>query len=335
VLIEFTAVNPRFAPPPRPSAGRKPSVLLVDDHRQVLEAVSAMLSADFDVVDVATDGSQAIDKASRLKPDVIVMDVEMPGVTGFQAIRALKQGGSPATPVVFLSMHGSDEVVSEAFRCGAHGYVLKQRIARDLVAALDQALRGRAFVPSLGALVTAGHDSHVVQRYGGEDPFLNGLAAAFDLALRRGDATCLIATTSVRDGVRDRLLARGWDVGGAVGHKRFVAIDVADAFKRFMRNGLPEPSLLAEIAAELDDYRRTESEGPTSRLTVAGNMVMMLSEAGNAAAAVATERLWNVLTHDLPFLTICGYASACFHDDSSAWADICGEHRALSHANDV
>jgi hypothetical protein len=81
-----------------------------------------------------------------------------------------------------------------------------------------------------------------------------------------------------------------------------------------MRNGLPDPDRLAEIAAELDQYRRAVSEGATSRLTVFGNMVVSLSADGNAPAVIALESLWNRLTHGLPFLTLCGYDSCCFHD---------------------
>src|SRR5262245_16955440 len=102
----------------------KPKVLLVDDHQAILEQVSAMLADDFDVVNVATDGRQAIDTARHVDPDLIVLDINMPGLDGFQTIRALEQAGSRA-PVVFLSMVDAEEQVSEAFRCGARGYVLK------------------------------------------------------------------------------------------------------------------------------------------------------------------------------------------------------------------
>ena len=142
-----------------------------------------------------------------------------------------------------------------------------------------------------------------MQLYDGVESFVDGLAAFFDLALRRGDATCVIATRPIREGLRDRLRARGWDVGGSSGHKRYLAIDAADALNRFMRNGLPDPDRLAEVARELDEYRRAESEGGTSRLTVFGNMVVSLSADGNAPAVIALESLWNRLTHDLPFLT--------------------------------
>jgi len=84
----------------------------------------------------------------------------------------------------------------------------------------------------------------------------DGLAAFFDLALRRGDATCVIATEDVRDGLGRRLRARGWDVGAPHTHERYLVIDAAEALNRFMRKGLPDADLLGEIAGELDQYRR-------------------------------------------------------------------------------
>ena len=295
-----------------------------------------MLSGDFDVVGVATDGTEAVGKAGQANPDVIVMDVQMPGLDGFGTLRALKRGGLVATPVVFVSMHDADEIVSEAFRCGGRGYVLKQRVGHDLMNALDQVLDGRAFVPSLGTLLSGNDVVHAMQLYDGAESFADGLAGFFDLALRRGDATCLIANRLVRESVRDGLRARGWDVGGSSRHKRYLEVDAADALNRFIRNGLPDPDRLAGVVKELDEYRRAESAGATSRLTVCGNMVVSLIEDGNAPAAIALESLWNELTRDLPFLTLCGYASSCFHDGvPGLWSGACTEHRALSHAKDV
>ena len=331
------AVSRRVRSTTLSGAGPKPRVFLVDDHRQVLDAVSAMLADDFDVVGVATDGSQALDTVRQIDPDVIVLDVDLPGLDGFQTLRALKRGGLPTPPVVFLSMHDADDIISEAFRCGGRGYVLKSQCGRDLARALDQALRGRVFVPSLAALFgLANGGGHAMQLHGGVESFLDGLAGFFDCALRRGDATCVIATRRVREGLGDRLQARGWNVGGSSGHKRYLVIDAADALQRFMRNGLPEADRLAEVAAELDQYRRAVAEGATSRLTVFGNMVVSLSADGNAEAVIALERQWNTLTHELPFFTLCGYARSCFHEGvPDLWPGVCAEHRALSHASDV
>jgi CheY-like chemotaxis protein len=295
------------------------------------------LADSYDVVGVATDGIQALAAVRRLHPDVVVLDVDMPELDGLATCRALQQGESAAPPVVFLSMHDADAVVSAAFQCGGRGYVLKQRAGRDLVHAIDQALSGRAFVPSLGSLwPLAGGGLHVMQLYDDEATFAEGIAVLFDLSLRNGDATCIIADRAVRDILAARLRSRGWDVGGSSGCQRYLALDTDDALNRFMRNGLPDPVRLAEIARELDDYLRAVSTGSTPRLTLCGTMVVSLLADGNTQAAAALESHWNQLIRGLPILTVCGYSLSCFHDEMPGlWSSACTEHGALSLAADV
>jgi CheY-like chemotaxis protein len=311
-------------------------VFLVDDHSQILDAVSAMLADDFDVVGVATDGRQTLDMVRQADPDIVVLDVEMPGLDGFETCHALRQTGVP-TPVVFLSMHEGDEFVNEAFRCGGRGFVSKARVSRDLVEALDQALCGRLFVPSLTSLLPlANGGAHAMQLHCGPESLLDGLAPMFELALQRGDATCVIATKEIREGLADRLRARGWNVGGPSGHRRYLDVDAAGALNRFMQNGLPEVDRLAAVAAELDQFRLAEGQGPSPHLMIFGNMAASLSHDGNEKAVLALERLWNTLTNGLPFLTLCGYDTSCFHDRvPNLWGDVCGQHWALSHASDL
>jgi CheY-like chemotaxis protein len=311
-------------------------VLLVDDHRVLLERVSSLLSDDFDVVGLFTDGRKAIDAAPTVAPDVIVLDINMPGLDGFQTMRALEQSGSRA-PVVFLSLHDAEEYVVEAFRCGARGYVLKRELVQDLSGALDQVLQGRMFAPSLTSLYRLARPgaSHAMQLYGDVPSFLDGLAAFFDMALRHGDATCIAATEDVREGLRARLRVRGWDVGGSPG-ERCLFLDARETLKRFMRNGLPDAELLAEVVAELDDFRRAVANNATSRLTMFGNMVVSLIASGNAEGTIALEKQWNALTHDRPYFTLCGYATSCFYNGSAdLWSRVCAEHWAVSQVSDL
>jgi DNA-binding NarL/FixJ family response regulator len=314
----------------------KPTVLLVDDHRGILERVSAMLAGDFDVAGMATDGELALDMAEHVDPDAIVLDINMPGMDGFQTKRALEQAGSRA-PVVFLSALEDDDCASEAFRCGGRGYVVKPSLTRDLASALDQVLLGRLFAPSLTSLYeSAGVGGHAVQLHDDAERFLDRVAALLHGALRRGDATCVIGTEAFREGVEGRLRRAGWDVGGPSGHRRYLAIDAADALSRVMRNGLPDATLVGEIASELDGYRRTVTEGTASRLTISGNVAVSLVENGDPAAGLAIERQWHTLTRDLPFFTVCGYHVSCFHDSGpDVWSDACAGHSAVSHSNNL
>ena len=297
----------------------------------MLERVTALLARDFDIAGVATDGRQAIAVAGERAPDAVVLDINMPGLDGYETKHALDESGIRA-PVVFLSTFDSDDHVDEAFRCGARGYVLKSHIADDLVRALQHVLRGRLVVPSLPSLyrLTSG-GGHAMQLYRDPAAFADGLAGFFDLALRRGDATCVIATEDIRDALDDCLRARGWDTGGTSRHSCYT-LDAADALGRVMRNGLPDPSRVAEIAAELNDYRLSVGGGET-RLTLFGNTVTVLLADGNTDGVIALESLWNSVTRTLPFFTLCGYSTASrLHEQTGPWFDACAEHSAVSHA---
>ena len=319
-----------------PTGSPRPRVLLVDDHRGVLEHLTRLLSDDFDVAGLATDGLQALEASRQLAPDAIVLDINMPGLNGFQTLRALERAGSRA-PAVFLSMHDAEDIIAEAFRSGGCGYVLKGHAARDLAPALDHALAGRTFVPSLVSLLRLGkRGGHAMQLHDSAEPLADSLAAFFDLALRQGDATCVIAPVEIREALAARLRARGWDVDAPSGHKRYLAIDAAEALNRFMRNGRPDQDRLAEIAAELDQYRRNAAAAPASRLTIFGNMAALLSAGGNHRAAIELENTWDRLTRELPFLTVCGYSTSCFHDGvADLYSRACAEHRAVGHSSEL
>jgi DNA-binding NarL/FixJ family response regulator len=110
------------------------SVLLVDDHPVVREGVSSLLhrQPDLRVVGSVGDGRAAIHEAERLEPDVVVMDITMPGVNGIDATRAIAEK-QPAIGVIMLSMHSSASIVRRAMDAGARGYLLKDNAVAELV----------------------------------------------------------------------------------------------------------------------------------------------------------------------------------------------------------
>lgn len=308
--------------PPLSRSPRKPRLLLVDDHRGILDRAVEMLSGDFDVAAAVLCGRTAVEKARDLNPDAIVLDINMPGFDGFTTLDALQQAGSRA-PVVFLSMLDGREEVGEAFRRGALGYVIKSYMGRDLASALDHALAGRRFAPSLIALADqAPHGGHGVHFIVGGADWVDELGALFESVIARGDATCVVADADVRE----RLAGRLGD------HPRYRAIDADDALNSFMRNGMPDERILASIAEELDHFR-ISAAGPSARLTSFGDMAGRLVARGNIDGALAIEQTWDRLTKDLPFLTICSYANECFdRDGADRWHGVCSTHSCISHA---
>jgi DNA-binding NarL/FixJ family response regulator len=125
----------------------RPRVLLADDHRVVLERVLSFLVSDFDVVGTANNGRDLVAEALRLQPDVIVLDIAMPILTGIEAAHKLREARS-TVKLVFLTVHEEAAFVHACFAEGGLGYVKKSRLGTDLIPAINEALAGRCFVSS-------------------------------------------------------------------------------------------------------------------------------------------------------------------------------------------
>ena len=126
----------------------KVRVLLADDHGAMIARVRWQLGEEFDIVGTAGNGQEAIDAVLRLDPDVLVIDISMPLVDGFQAAARIRDAGCK-TKVIFLTVHEGADFVSAAFSSGASGYVIKSRLSTDLAPAIQDALDGAFLCVSL------------------------------------------------------------------------------------------------------------------------------------------------------------------------------------------
>jgi DNA-binding NarL/FixJ family response regulator len=123
----------------------RPRILVADDHPPMQERVSELLQASYDVVGAVGNGIDLVMQATRLHPDLIVLDISMPGITGIEAAHELRESGSSAR-VVFLTVHERVEFVHACLAEGALGYVIKSRLNVDLIPAIQEALCGRRFI---------------------------------------------------------------------------------------------------------------------------------------------------------------------------------------------
>lgn len=132
--------------PLREESGRGAArILLADDHALLLEGTKALLAQEYDVVGTATDGRQLVEEALRLRPDVVVSDISMPGMNGIEAVRRIL-AERPETKVVFLTMHSSSVYLRRVMAAGAGAYVLKVAAGEDLREAVRAVMSGRSFV---------------------------------------------------------------------------------------------------------------------------------------------------------------------------------------------
>ena len=169
-----------------PESDRPLRVLLADDHATVRQGLKLLIEGepDMTVVAEAGDGHEAVRQARDLKPDVVVMDISMPGLNGLAATRALKQI-QPDAVIVTLTRHGDDAYLQELLRAGVSGYVLKRSAPSELLRAIRATAAGGQYVDS--TLI-----ARVTQQYVGKDGRAKKPASV--LTDREADVLRLIAT---------------------------------------------------------------------------------------------------------------------------------------------
>ncbi len=124
-----------------------PKVLIVDDHQVVVEGLVRLLGDRFEIVDTIHDGRLVLETVSRSRPDVVLMDLSMPHVSGLEAIRQLKKHDRDCK-VIVLTMHADANVAVEALKTGASGFVLKESSWEELLTAIEVVLGGGTYLAS-------------------------------------------------------------------------------------------------------------------------------------------------------------------------------------------
>ena len=121
-----------------------PSLLLADDNRTLLETLVEMLQPAYQVAAAMNNGTSVLERFAALSPDVIILDISLGDLTGFEVARRLRDAGCTAK-IIFLTVHEDIDFVNAAFDVGASGYVFKSRISTDLTKAIDTVFHGGQF----------------------------------------------------------------------------------------------------------------------------------------------------------------------------------------------
>jgi len=134
-------------------------ILLADDHEVVRAGLRALLEeqSGWEVVAEAVDGRDAVEKASKLRPDAVVIDIAMPSLNGLEAVRQIVKA-VPNAKVLVLTMYDSDPLIQQVLQAGARGYLLKSDAGRDLVSAIEALRRNKTFfTPKVSQMVLEGY----------------------------------------------------------------------------------------------------------------------------------------------------------------------------------
>jgi len=315
---------------------------VVDDYKDWRNQVRSLLQArpELQVIYEALDGSEAVQKAEELKPDLILLDIGLPKMNGIEAARQIRQL-SPISKIIFLSQDNSLDVVRVALSTGAHGYVYKARAQSDLLPAIDAALRGKQFVSSMlkgyKFTDTAGAKApyrHEVQFYSDDKALLDRLVPFVAAALKSGDVAIVVATESHRDQLAQRLKTEDLDVDAAIKEGRYIPIDAVGTLPIFMVNDMPDSARFFEVVGGLICAAAKAGKTVHPRVAVFGEWVSLLWAEGKADAAMQLEQLGNQLALTYEVDILCGYALSSFHgeQDDQVFQGICAEHSAVFRA---
>jgi CheY-like chemotaxis protein len=280
----------------------------------------------------AGDGLQAVEKAGQLQPDLILIDIGLPGLHGIEAARRIKLV-SPRSKLIFVSQESSIDVVREAFGAGASGYVVKTDAAGELLLAVDAVLLGKHFVGTRFANqdVVGTTDWHVpdskvptvsprlqsqslheVVFYSDQSSFLETLTQFLGSALKAGDATVVAVTNPKRDALFHRLQAMGVDVPALIEEGRYISLDPDELLTAFMVKGLPERNRFQKVAGSIIETTSKALKHEHTRVAICGECAPLLWSQGNAEAALKLEELWHELAQSNPIHILCAYPRASF-----------------------
>jgi DNA-binding NarL/FixJ family response regulator len=313
-------------------------ILVVDDHEPVRRVVRLILQLrdNFQIVAEASDGLEAVQKAKELRPDLILLDLSLPKLNGIEVARRLREL-VPQARILFLSVEPSSEVVREAFKSGAVGYVNKVNAHSELLPAIETVLKGEQFVGNdLGGEFSKSTTARVPPRhhemliYSDDAVLLENFTHFIAVALRANNPVIMASTQSHLDSIIPRLNAEGLDVDAAIERGSFIPLNAGEKLSSIMVDDLPDRSRCMNTMRGLVEVARS-AKGRHSRIAVCGECTPLLLAQGNEKAAIRLEQLCNDLAHMHELDILCAYPSSSFNGgkDGRAFKTICAEHSAV------
>jgi DNA-binding NarL/FixJ family response regulator len=281
----------------------RPRIVVADDHDRTRAAIATLLASDFDVVATVADGHAAVKAAGALYPDVVVLDISMPGLNGFEAGALIRDLPDPPR-IVFVTAYGHASIASAAFSLGASAMVPKREMLTELVPAVRRALLFHAvcFYEDSRSL------ARTVARFIGE-----GLAAS--------QTAVIVATVSHGASIRDQLTADGVGSQRRIEQGELLIFDADEILNRLMVDDRPEAERFEDTINPIVD----KAAGTRKRLVrIYGEMVDVLWSRGRQDAALSLETLWHQLVAGRKCSLLCGYSSGVCQGER--FNTICDRH---------
>jgi|SRR5215471_16847892 len=303
-------------------------ILVVEDHepsRRLIGALLARRSAT-EIFEVS-DGAAAIEKAEALQPDVILLDIGLPGMSGLDVARQLPRC-APRSQVLFVSNELDPDVIHETLRLGARGYLHKLRCDEDLIPAIDAVLDGRRFVSSV--LASSHSRRHEVLFYSDDRVLIEGFSRFAGASVRAGHAAIVLATESHRDGVVRTLRTAGVGIDEGIERGSCLLLDAAATLETIMVDGVPDRFRFLEGLRGLIEVTSKATGVEHPRVAICGECVGLLCATGDFETAVVLEKTGNDLVKTSDVDILCAYPLPRWRDDRM-FGRVCTQHSAVRY----
>jgi DNA-binding response OmpR family regulator len=306
--------------------------LVVDDHEAWRRFISASLrkNSQYEVIGEIADGLQAVHAATKLQPDLLVLDVGLPTISGIEVARRIL-GFLPGVKILFVSEHRSRDIAEAALEAGAHGYVFKWNAGVELLPAVDAIVKGQRFLSAGLEGVPAPTRRHEVEVCADDASLVDGFVRVAEGALRAGNTAIVVATTAHLDALHLRLQNSGVGVDLAVREGRYLSFEAAEVLSTFMVSDQVDESRFWETTNAIVTQAMKGSRGQPPRVVACGECAPTLWNDGHAAAAIRLERLWDEVAKTHAVDICCGYVvrAPLREDENRLFQQICAEHSAV------
>ena len=274
-------------------------------------------ASQWQVVGEASDGMDGVLKAEELKPDLILLDVGLPGLDGINAAKRMR-AHNPGVRILFVSEQHSPEIAQAALATGARGYIVKSDTARDLLLAMEAVVEGRRFISArfAGRMFDATNDAPVMPEmrrheaafYSDESSLLDDYVRFAETALNSGISLVAVLPGSRRDALHQRLRARGIDVDSAIREKRYIPLDVTAVLPRFIVDGRLDEQRFWNAAIDIIMDAASTTTGSRPSVALCGDGAATLCRQGMVDAAISIERLWDDVARTFDVDVFCPYS---------------------------
>jgi CheY-like chemotaxis protein len=281
----------------------RPRIVIADDHVETRAKIASLLASDFDVVSTVADGHAAVEAVGALCPVLVVLDISMPRLSGFEAAALIRDLPDPPR-IVFATTYDDASIANTAAALGASAVVRKREMLTELVPAVRRALL-----------------FHAVCFYE-DNPSLAGTVARFiGEGLTASQAAVIVATASHSASIRDQLTAMGVDSQERIAQGRLLMFDADEVLNRLMVGNRPDAERFDNTIPPIVD----RAAGGRKRLVrIYGEMVDVLWSSGREEAALSLEILWHQLIARRKCSLLCGYSSDVCPTDG--FNSICDRH---------